>query len=65
MKQLTELFIAVGTILLLTVMTYHVPTATNRTVKSTGPNSVVTTALFRPVDSTAMFTHVNSIFSPC
>ena len=50
---------------MLTVMIYHVPTAMNMTVESTGPNSIVTTALFRPVDSTAMFTHVNSIFKAC
>ena len=46
-------------------MIYHVPTAMNRTVESTGPNNIVTTALFRPVDLTDMFTHVHSIFRAC
>ena len=46
-------------------MIYHVLAALNRTVKSTGLNSTVTTALFKPVYSTVKFTHVNSLFRAC
>ena len=46
---------------------YHVPTDLNMTVKSRGLNSAVTTALplFKAVDSTVMFTHVDSLLRAC